>query len=394
VHRTIPRRPVVAAALAALLTGVVLAPPASAPAREREPEPTPARIVKTKRIAPGLIFTKIVEKKIPRRTFVLRVDLRKQISLDVTLAGARLPARRTLSEIAKRAGALAGVNGDYGLSRPVHPMAQDGELVQTSDQLGTLFAVTRDESTVLFGKPSVRVAVTDLAHGRTFALDRWNRGAPAPGEIAGFSPLGGTLEPPPPYSCSVRLLPTGPPVPADGDGVERDFLVDVATCSEEPLTRDGGVVLSAAPATDEATMLLALAPGTPMRLRWTFGWADVFDAIGGGPLLLQDGVPTGQCNSGCGIQPRTGVGVTATGRILLVVVDGRKPRWSIGVSATELAAIMRELGAVTALNLDGGGSTTMVVNGEVVNRPSDGHERAISNAILILPGPDPGEATG
>lgn len=389
-QRTIPPRAVAAAALVALLVGVALAPPADAPARERER--TLARIVKTKRIAPGLVFTRIVEKRIPRRTFVLRVDLRKAISLDVTLARARLPARRTLSEIAERAGALAGVNGDYGLSRPVHPMAQDGELVQTSDRLGTLFAVTRDESTVLFGQPSLRVDVTDLAHGRTFALDRWNRGGPAPGEIVGFSPLGGTLDPPPPYSCSVRLLPTGPPVPADGDGVERDFVVDVATCSEEPLTRDGGVVLSAAPATDEATMLLALPSGTPMRLRWTFGWADVFDAVGGAPLLLQDGVPTGQCNSGCGIQPRTGVGVTATGRILLVVVDGRKPRWSIGASVEEFAAIMRELGAVTALNLDGGGSTTMVVKGEVVNRPSDGHERAISNAILVLPGPDPGEA--
>jgi exopolysaccharide biosynthesis protein len=53
---------------------------------------------------------------------------------------------------------------------------------------------------------------------------------------------------------------------------------------------------------------------------------------------------------------------------------------------------MRDLGAVQALNLDGGGSTTMVVNGEVVNKPSDGFERLISNAVLVLPGADPGEA--
>ncbi|MGZ8593905.1 MAG: phosphodiester glycosidase family protein [Actinomycetota bacterium] len=46
---------------------------------------------------------------------------------------------------------------------------------------------------------------------------------------------------------------------------------------------------------------------------------------------------------------------------------------------------------MTALNLDGGGSSTMVVQGKVANRPSDGHERAISNAILVLPGADPGE---
>jgi exopolysaccharide biosynthesis protein len=53
---------------------------------------------------------------------------------------------------------------------------------------------------------------------------------------------------------------------------------------------------------------------------------------------------------------------------------------------------MRGLGAVSALNLDGGGSSVMVVEGEVVNRPSDGRERALSNAIVILPGADPGEA--
>jgi hypothetical protein len=380
----------------------LLAPASAGTERTREPLPGPARaipdpgalakIVKSKKIAPGLLFTRIVEKKIPRRTFVLRIDLRKEITLDATLARPQLPARRALSEIVKRVGALAGVNGDYGLSRPVHPFAQDGQLLQTSDQLGTLFAVTRDESVAHIGKPDVAVTVTDLESGRVFALDRWNAGAPAPGEIAGFSPLGGTLELPPAASCSARLLPATTPAPASVDGVTQDFTVDVVGCFAEPLTRSGGIVLSAPPATDEATTLLALAPGAPARLHWTLGWANVFDAVGGAPLILQDGQPTDQCNSGCGRQPRTGVGVTASGRILLVVVDGRQSKWSLGPTMLEFAVIMRDLGAVTALNLDGGGSSTMVVHGEVVNRPSDGHERAISSAIVILPGPDPGEA--
>jgi exopolysaccharide biosynthesis protein len=150
-------------------------------------------------------------------------------------------------------------------------------------------------------------------------------------------------------------------------------------------------VLAAPPATDEAVQLLALTPGTPMRLHWTFGWPGVLDAVGGYPMLLENGQLVA-CTTDCGVQPRTGVGVTADGRILLVVVDGRQPRWSVGPTAVEFARILRDLGAVTALNLDGGGSSTMVVEGELVNRPSDGRERAISNAILILPGPDPGEA--
>jgi exopolysaccharide biosynthesis protein len=128
-----------------------------------------------------------------------------------------------------------------------------------------------------------------------------------------------------------------------------------------------------------------------MRLHWTYGWAGVFDAVGGFPMLLQDGRIVA-CTISCGSQPRTAVGVTADGRILLVVVDGRQPRWSVGPTHVEFARILRDLGAETALNLDGGGSSTMVVEGELVNRPSDGRERALANAILVLPGPDPGEA--
>jgi hypothetical protein len=393
VQPTTRRRRAPAAVLALVAVSALLTGPAAEADRPSGPaEPRP-KIVKTKKIAPGLTYTKIVEKKIPRRTYVLRIDLRKVLTLDVTLARPQLPARRVLSEIVKRAGALAGVNGDYGgnAGRPVHPLAQDGYLLSTSDQLGTLFGFTRDESSTGFGKPALSVTVSDTSADRVFTIDRWNEGPPAPGEIAGFSPLGGTLESPPPFACSVRMLPATGPTPSSGDGVDQDFNVDVAQCSEEPLPRNGGIVLSAAPATDEATQLLALAPGTPMRLHWTLGWTNVFDAIGGAPLLLLDGAITGQCNSGCGPQPRTGVGVTASGKILLVVVDGRQAKWSLGPTVDEFARIMRDLGAVTALNLDGGGSSTMVVKGQIVNRPSDGHERSISSALLVLPDADPGE---
>ena len=379
-------------ALFTLLAGL----PALGRDEPRGSEPrTSAPIVKTRTIAPGLTFTKIVERQVPRRTFVLTVDLSKAITLDTTLAGPALPARDVLSDIVRRADALAGVNGDYSgspVGNPVHPFAQDGEMLRTTSQGGTLFAVTRDESDALFGPPEVEIALTEQQSGDTLAIDRWNQGDPAPGQIVGFSPLGGTLENPPAHACSVRLLPQGPPRLGGSSGVVRDYVVDEVGCTKAAFSRDGGVVLSAVAATDEATQLLALAPGTSTTLSWTFGFAGVFDVVGGAPLLVKDGKLTGQCNSACGRQPRTAVGVTADGRILLVVIDGRQTRWSLGPTMNELARIMRDLGAVDALNLDGGGSSSMVVEGEVVNRPSDGHERSIANAIVILPGPDPGES--
>ena len=375
----------------ALVAAVGLGDPTDArgePGRDRA-----KRVVKTRKIAPGLTYTKITEKKIPRRTFVLRVDLSEKLTLDITIADAALPSADQISDVVNRAGGIAGVDGAYtNNGRPMNTFAQDGELVQTPTKFGPIFGVTRDETVARFGRSDIDVSLTDLSSGRVYDVDRWNQGLPAPDELAGFSPLGGTLEEPPPFSCSVRLLPQGPPRVADPDGVDRTYVVDATACRETPLARQGGIVLSATPATKEAAELLALSPGTEMLLHWTVGWPNVFDVVAGGPLLLRDGEVATTCDRSCGgTHPRTGVGVTESGSIVLVVIDGRQAGWSRGVTLTRFARIMRDLGAVSALNLDGGGSSVMVVDGEVVNRPSDGRERALSNAIVILPGADPGE---
>jgi exopolysaccharide biosynthesis protein len=83
--------------------------------------------------------------------------------------------------------------------------------------------------------------------------------------------------------------------------------------------------------------------------------------------------------------PRTFAGVDGSGRTYLVTADGRSTT-SIGLSLDETAAVARALGMRQALNLDGGGSTTMVARGVVVNRPSDpGGERRVGDAVLVLP---------
>ncbi len=390
------RRAALAAILSALVALAIAMPSGADPdGRDSDDARAPGRrIVKTKRIAPGLLFTKIIEKKIPRRTFVLRIDPTPRLSLDVTLADGTLPGRGTISAIARSADALAATNGDFGdpsIGRPTHPMVVDDELVQTAAQRGPLFALSRDEREVYLGKPEIVITATDVASGDSWQIERWNQGAPVPGQVVGFSPVGGTLEEPADYTCSVRLQPNGKQQP-DADGVVRDFTVQETGCQFDGLARDGGIVLSAAPATDEATDLLAMTPGDVVRMRWTIGW-NAADVVGGMPILLSDGanvVPS--CSTSfCRRNPRTAIGWTRQGHVLLVVVDGRQPRWSVGASLEEMMQIMRALGATDALNLDGGGSSEMVVRGEVVNRPSDGRERQLTNAIVVLPGRDPGE---
>ncbi|MFK0170611.1 phosphodiester glycosidase family protein [Streptomyces sp. NPDC090306] len=85
-------------------------------------------------------------------------------------------------------------------------------------------------------------------------------------------------------------------------------------------------------------------------------------------------------------QPRTMAGVDAGGRLILATVDGRQSGGSEGFTLREAATFMRSLGAVDALNLDGGGSTAMAVNGALVNKPSDATgERAVGGTIQVLP---------
>nr|MBA2671445.1 phosphodiester glycosidase family protein [Gemmatimonadota bacterium] len=136
----------------------------------------------------------------------------------------------------------------------------------------------------------------------------------------------------------------------------------------------------------------ALAPGDTVRWHLAFAGAPgaVRELVGGFPLLLLDGesvlhrVPRIWPPFATGRHPRTAVGIRADGTIVLVVVDGRREGYSVGMTLEETAELMRELGAMDALNLDGGGSTTLVTAAGIINRPSDAEERPVANALLVM----------
>lgn len=122
--------------------------------------------------------------------------------------------------------------------------------------------------------------------------------------------------------------------------------------------------------------------------------AGVWNTLSFGPALIDGGeivegiddveVDTNFGNHSIqGEQPRTAVGVIDDNHLVFVVVDGRDDGYSRGVTMTELAEIMRGLGAQTAYNLDGGGSSTMVFDGSVINRPSNGGERGTSDILYV-----------
>ncbi|HEX9774757.1 MAG TPA: phosphodiester glycosidase family protein [Actinomycetota bacterium] len=113
--------------------------------------------------------------------------------------------------------------------------------------------------------------------------------------------------------------------------------------------------------------------------------SSIVGAVGGNPRLVKDGAVVEQDADSFSLSrhPRTMVGWNAKGDLLMVTVDGRS-REARGSSLPEAALFMKRLGAVEALNLDGGGSATFVVRGRVRNRPSDGYERRVADALLVL----------
>lgn len=164
----------------------------------------------------------------------------------------------------------------------------------------------------------------------------------------------------------------------------------------------GGWVLTARNDARAAEWLGSLRPGDRVRIRTALGPIHPVDAVGGFPMLVRDSAPAPVLDS-AHVQnlararhPRTAMGLSREGRRLwLVVVDGRAPGYSAGMTLPELAQLMLELGARDAINLDGGGSSAMAVRrpaGDVqlVNRPSDARgERAVANAVAVVRGCSP-----
>ena len=141
--------------------------------------------------------------------------------------------------------------------------------------------------------------------------------------------------------------------------------------------------------------------GSRIRFSWRLdsieprdqtNWTRAYSIVGGGPQLIKAGkvaITDKQEKMSAGFatdrHPRTAIAKLDSGKLLLVTVDGRQPGISMGMSLYMLADLLLELGAVEAMNLDGGGSTTMVVHNKIVNKPSDQTgERPVSDAILVF----------
>ncbi len=221
--------------------------------------------------------------------------------------------------------------------------------------------------------------------GARRTLNTFNE-APPPNGTALYTQAWGPTTPKVPGATALILFPYPAPVPnADLPAP----VVEVRTGGAPvPIPLGGAVLVGVGTA---AAALAAEAPvGQTVTTRLIFRpeWPGVVAAVGGGPQIVRNGAAVFRAGETftpfqLGSRgPRTGMGQLADGRIILVAVDGRQRGYSVGMTNFELAQAMVRLGAVTAMSLDGGGSTTMAFNGALLNRPS-GAERSISTALLF-----------
>ncbi len=344
-----------------------------------------ADTVTSERLADGIVLHHLVRNAGPQRAHVLDIDLTSCVSMRALKSSATAVGRQTTSALLQslptNARAIAAVNADFFLFTPAGVPV--GALVSE----GAVIAGPVDRPVLAFDAANrpylgALMAATGITGSRgvvmATSLNRPQAGAPGIIDARWAQPLDTLVRPTarllvslPETALGVRYRVT--PMPAAHSGqVAGDTLV---------LVGRGTVTL---PDGDTVTLQRVWVPMAPQV------------AVGGFPMLLRDSTIVGSIEtdgavSFRGVNPRTAAGITRDRRhLLLVVIDGRQPSYSVGTTTRETAELLLALGAVEALNLDGGGSTAMVVRDAVtgatrlVNRPSDAAgERPVGDALAV-----------
>jgi hypothetical protein len=319
------------------------------------------------------------------------------ISFEASLSNGRVTGlERTSSQAINRSAeghrVIAAVNGDVwaGFSNDAEAApnglhVEAGELVTVGPAGRPTFGVGPDGRPIL-GSPLVTTTLTTATAGE-FVINRINqlrRG----GEIVLYTPHFGPSTSS--AASGVDVLITGLALPLRTSG-SWTGIVSVTREAAGGGPIDPSMAVLTVPATSP---LAALMPGEPVTLTTavTAGWESIQQAVGGREWIVRDGAISISPHpaSADEIHPRSAVGITADGRLILATVDGREVGVSRGVRLPELAELMIERGAFTAINLDGGGSSSLAIRRAgtatpvLVNKPSDGFERPVTNSIQIV----------
>lgn len=317
-----------------------------------------------------------------QKIHILTVDLTSEnVDIDALRNKNGLSQRQVLSKMVSENQAVAGINGDFFVmaspSSPIGIQVSQGRLVSSPSNRTDMasFALTYGNIPQILKFEFTGKVIAP--NGASFGVSGVNKVGNGGGKILIYTPEFGKTTPQAEMTYAV---------------VKEGFIESIFDGTYAEIPEEGMVLAGISNASSFLKNNFSVGDEVKVELQVTPDIADLKMALGGGAVLVDNGkIPSTFSHNIAGENPRTAVGFTKDGKkLLLVVVDGRQAL-SRGMTQSELAQLMLSLGAYNALNLDGGGSSTMVVRepGEksprVINSVSEGTERAVVNGIGIFP---------
>lgn len=332
---------------------------------------------RTTQLAGGVTYTYAQEELNgrPLVSYLVSVAPTARLQLRPFSAAGMYNGRGSVAKQAAQRGLVAAINASY--------FDTDGWVIGNVKDKENFVAMDSTPRSGYVASESEQQIVRDLAYtgtlslpdGRLLILKGMNRARIA-NDLVLFNAY---------YAASTKTNQFGREVK-----IKNGRVVAISTAGNMPIEADS-VVISGHGVNADA--LASLRLGDHVTLTQTLGntLADAATTVvSGGPLLVENGsvhVRTAEeqiaPDIARGRAPRTALGLKKDGTLLLLVVDGRSSA-SAGLTLTELAQYLVKLGAVSAVNYDGGGSSEMVINGKIVNNPSDGRERAVSIGLGLF----------
>ena len=306
----------------------------------------------------------------PVRINVVEIDrkLAKDYTLTPALADETLHNKKTISTIAKNTNSIVALNGTF--FKP-----------QTGVPLGTLMINEKIYTGPIYDRVAMgifddgydisRVTMNAKLKSKSkeIKIDNINQPRMLATYVLCYTSDWGKFAPPSPkYGVQIQI---------------QDNYVTSVTTSTQEIPASGYVIVG------PESELKSLKVGDKVNLEIGTNpeWKNVKHIISGGPYLVKDGdvyvdMTAEKLGAIGGKNPRSAIGYTKDGTLIMVAVDGREGS-SVGMTLMQLAGFMKSIGCEGAINLDGGGSTVMYVNGKIVNNPQQRVGIPLSNALVL-----------
>lgn len=322
-------------------------------------------------VTPGVKHISLVKYYQGKPVRINVVEINSKINPDLkltpALASDKLGRKSTISSIARKNNSIVAINGTF--FKPSTGVPLGTLMINKKMYTGPIYdRVAMGFFDNGYDMARIQLNASLKTWNKTIKVDNINQPRTLSTHIIVYTPEWGK---------------TAPSIPKYGKelAISGNKVIESST-SPLAIPEDGFVVVGPAQQLDKIT-----DQNVQLEVLTVPEWDNVNHIISGGPYLVKDSqvfVDTAEQKLGAigGRNPRTAIGYTADNNFIIVTVDGRE-KASVGMTLYELAKFMKSIGCYNAMNLDGGGSTVLYVNGKVVNHPQVQGGIALSNALTL-----------